>query len=111
MLELMRPDLVGGADVLSRNSKSLGVSTRALKSAVGFDFQIETRATIPCSTKAYIGIPFRRAVRYSRFVTDCDSGASKTPRSEVSATVCWYATRMLQPPQASPVDLSDVSNR
>src|SRR6266516_450358 len=35
----------------------------------------------------------------------------KTSRSESSAAVCWYATRMSQPPQALPVDLSDVANR
>ena len=35
----------------------------------------------------------------------------KTSRSESSAAVCWYVTRMSQPPQALPVDLSDVANR
>ena len=34
----------------------------------------------------------------------------KTSRSESLAAVCWYATRMIQQPQALPVDLSDVAN-
>ena len=58
-----------------------------------------------CSTHAAGRRLAQRAVEATR------RRSRKTSRSESLAAVCWYATRPIQPLQASPVDLSDVSNQ